>query len=392
MSTESRTWLRVGLGLFIVAYGANIFAPLLPAYRQAAGLSQPQVTFLLAIYVLGLIPALLIGSPQSDVRGRRALTRPALLLSGAGSVILTLGASGSFLTLSLGRFIAGVSVGLVMAAGVAWLQELSSGPDYVGARRATIALSLGFGGGTVLAGFIGEFLPHPVLLPYLLHVAILVVIAPLVWRAPGGAAPADGPRRAFFSRSVLSRHFLFAVAAWSPWGFGAVSTSMAVLPALVIDQLSRPVAFTGIIVAVMMSTGVLIQPLATRFGSNLAPSAILGLCLVIAGMLMSALVAEKEWHWLVYPTAVLNGAAYGVMMVSGLREVQLIAPRNELGAATAVFYSLTYIGLFAPLVLSLLGPLVGYSPLFLGGAVIAAVSIGPVMHIARRTEQEGSGH
>ncbi|AJE34317.1 major facilitator superfamily permease [Corynebacterium humireducens NBRC 106098 = DSM 45392] len=383
MSTDSRTWVRVGLGMFVLAFGANLFAPLLLSYRAEVGLTQPQVTFLLAVYVLGLVPALLIGGPLSDVKGRRAMIRPALILGGVGSAILALGAGGSFLALSVGRLVAGTAIGLIMAAGAAWLQELSTGPVHLGARRATVALSLGFGGGPLLAGLIAEFLPHPNLLPYLVHIVLLTLIAPLVWRTPGGAPRPGVERRALFSRSVLSRHFLFAVAAWAPWGFGAVATSFAVLPALVDDALTWPVAFTGLVVAVTMGTGVLIQPLVSRFGSDLVPPAILGLGFVILGMLAATAVAVTGSPWLVFPAAVLLGAAYGVMMVSGLREVQIIAPPRELGAATAVFYSLTYVGFFVPLVLSYLGPLLGYPPLFLGGAVIAAASIGPVVHIAR---------
>lgn len=56
----ARDWIRVALGMFAVAFGANLFAPLLPAYRITDALNQSQVTFLFAIYVAGLIPALLI--------------------------------------------------------------------------------------------------------------------------------------------------------------------------------------------------------------------------------------------------------------------------------------------------------------------------------------------
>ncbi|MDO5669780.1 MAG: MFS transporter [Corynebacterium sp.] len=388
----SRSWLRVGLGMFTVAFGANVFAPLLPAYRDVAGLSQPQVTFLLAIYVLGLVPALLIGGPLSDTQGRRALIRPALILGGVGSVVLALGTTGSFAALILGRFIAGVAIGLVMAAGAAWLQELSAGPAHVGARRATVALSLGFGGGPLLGGLIAQFLPHPDLLPYLVHLGLLTLIAPVVWMTPGGAPHKTQARRALFSRSVLSRDFLWAVAAWAPWGFGAVSTSFATLTALVSEQVSWTVAFTGVIAAVTMATGVLVQPLATRFGSDLVPPAILGLGFVVAGMLVSTAVAVTRWPWLVIVAAVLLGAAYGIMMVSGLREVKLIAPPAELGAATAVFYSLTYVGFFAPLALSYLGPALGYPPLFIMGALIAVASIPPVVRVAKGRGSSGRPH
>lgn len=380
----SRDWLRVALGMFIIAFGANLFAPLLPSYRLHAGLSQSQVTFLLAIYVAGLLPALLIGGPVSDIRGRRALIRPALLLSALGSIVLAAGATGAFTALWTGRLIAGIAMGLVMAAGAAWLQELSTGPAHLGPRRATVALSLGFAGGPLVAGAVAQFLPRPDLLPYLVHLALLAFITPLVWRTPGGAAREDGLRRSWFSRSTVSRRFIWGTALWAPWGFGTVSTAFATLTALVGDQLTWPILFTGLIAAVALGTGVLIQPVATRLDVGRLPPAVLGLLLVVAGMCTAAGVAVTRSPVLVFPAAVLLGAAYGMLMVSGLREVQRIAPARELGAATAVFYSLTYVGFFAPFALSHLGPALGYPEVLLAGAVIAAVSIGPVMWVRGR--------
>ena len=175
------------------------------------------------------------------------------------------------------------------------------------------------------------------------------------------------------------------MAAWAPWGFGAVTTAFATLTALVLDDVAWPVAFTGVIAAITMLTGVLIQPVATRFGSDLVPPAVLGLALVIAGMLASAAVAATNLPQLVVPAAILLGASYGIMMVSGLREVRAIAPPQDLGAATGVFYSLTYVGFFAPFIISLVGPVIGYQTVFLIGAAVAAVSIVPVTRIAART-------
>ncbi|RSZ61453.1 MFS transporter [Corynebacterium hylobatis] len=377
--------------MFIIAFGANLFAPLLPSYRLHAGLGQSQVTFLLAIYVAGLLPALLIGGPVSDIRGRRALIRPALLLSALGSVVLASGATGSFTALWSGRLIAGIAMGLVMAAGAAWLQELSTGPAHLGPRRATVALSLGFAGGPLAAGAIAEFLPRPDLLPYLVHLALLALITPLVWRTPGGAARTDGLRRSRFSRSVLSGRFLWGTAIWAPWGFGTVSTAFATLTALVNDSLTWPVAFTGLIAAVTLGTGVLIQPVATRLDARRFPPAVPGLLLVVAGMCAAAGVAVTRSPGLVFPAAILLGAAYGVLMVSGLQEVQRIAPARELGAATAVFYSLTYLGFFAPFLLSHLGPALGYPEAFLAGAGIAAASVAPVLWVRGRGSSRRPG-
>lgn len=380
----ARDWIRVALGMFAVAFGANLFAPLLPAYRITDALNQSQVTFLFAIYVAGLIPALLICGPLSDRLGRRAIIRPALITSAAGSVVLLTGVWFHFPSLLIGRLVVGISMGMVMAAGASWIKEIAPVAPQISARRATVALSAGFSLGPLASGLVAEFAPRPDVIPYLVHLALLLGITPLTWNASGGlptSAPSDTPQR-FFSSATLSPRFLWAVAAWAPWVFGAACTSFVVLPT--IAESSYPIAFAGLIACITMGTGVLVQPLVTRISSSsFIPPAIFGLGLTTFGMLLSLIVALTQNVWSVFPAALTLGAAYGVMMVSGLREVQIIAPPAELGAATAIYYSLTYVGFFAPFVISFAAPKFGFVPVFIFGAIIALVSMYPVAKVAQ---------
>ena len=380
----ARDWIRVALGMFAVAFGANLFAPLLPAYRITDALNQSQVTFLFAIYVAGLIPALLICGPLSDRLGRRAIIRPALITSAAGSVVLLTGVWFHFPSLLIGRLVVGISMGMVMAAGASWIKEIAPVAPQISARRATVALSAGFSLGPLASGLVAEFAPRPDVIPYLVHLALLLGITPLTWNASGGlptSAHSDTPQR-FFSSATLSPRFLWAVAAWAPWVFGAACTSFVVLPT--IAESSYPIAFAGLIACITMGTGVLVQPLVTRISSSsFIPPAIFGLGLTTVGMLLSLIVALTQNVWSVFPAALALGAAYGVMMVSGLREVQIIAPPAELGAATAIYYSLTYVGFFAPFVISFAAPRFGFVPVFIFGAIIALVSTYPVAKVAQ---------
>lgn len=380
----TRDWIRVALGMFVVAFGANLFAPLLPAYRMVDSLNQSQVTFLFAIYVAGLIPALLIGGPLSDRIGRRAVIRPALITAALGSLVLLTGVWFEFASLMVGRLIVGISMGMVMAAGASWIKEIAPVAPQVSARRATIALSAGFSLGPLASGLVAEFAPRPDVIPYLVHLALLLIIAPLTWNASGGLPLEDSknnPSR-FFSPAILSPRFLWAVAAWAPWVFGSACTSFVVLPT--IAESRYPIAFAGLIACITMGTGVLVQPLVTRISSSsFIPPAIFGLSLTTVGMLLSLIVALTQNVWSVFPAALALGAAYGVMMVSGLREVQIIAPPAELGAATAIYYSLTYVGFFAPFIISLAAPKFGFVPVFIFGAVIALVSTYPVAKVAQ---------
>ncbi len=63
-----------------------------------------------------------------------------------------------------GRLLTGVVSGTVFTIGTAWVNELCDGPG-VGARRAGVALTAGFGVCLMVTGLLAQWAPEPVLLP-----------------------------------------------------------------------------------------------------------------------------------------------------------------------------------------------------------------------------------
>ena len=100
-----RGWFAVALATFAIAWGGNEFTPLLVMYRLEDGFSALTVDLLLFAYVLGIVPALLIGGPLSDRLGRRPVMLPAPLLAAFGSLVLAAGAHSAWM-LGAGRVIA----------------------------------------------------------------------------------------------------------------------------------------------------------------------------------------------------------------------------------------------------------------------------------------------
>ncbi|MET8878711.1 MFS transporter, partial [Nocardia sp. NPDC004604] len=153
----ARQWWGVAAAMFAIAWGGNEFTPLLVMYK-GNGLPVTTVDLLLFDYVLGIVPALLIGGPLSDRYGRRMLMRPAPLIAAAGSLLLAFG-SASVPLLSAGRVLCGVALGSAMAVGSSWLKELSQqpfGPQLpagTGARRSAMSLTGGFAVGAGVAGY-----------------------------------------------------------------------------------------------------------------------------------------------------------------------------------------------------------------------------------------------
>lgn len=99
---RSRDWLAVATATFAIAWGGNEFTPLLVMYRTRGDFSPLAVDLLLFAYVLGIVPALVIGGPPSDRFGRRRLMLPAPVLAALGSTILAAGAD-SEVILTVGR-------------------------------------------------------------------------------------------------------------------------------------------------------------------------------------------------------------------------------------------------------------------------------------------------
>ena len=119
-------WLRVGVAVAAVGWGANQFAPMLLVYRARLGLSDATVQATFGFYALGLIPGLLVFGALSDRVGRRRVMLPALVASFAASAVLIAGGHVAGL-LFVGRFVAGLASGAAFSSGAAWIKELSAG-------------------------------------------------------------------------------------------------------------------------------------------------------------------------------------------------------------------------------------------------------------------------
>ena len=386
-------WTRAALALFVVGWGANQFAALLPVYRIEDGATEGQVTALFGAYAVGLIPALLLVAPASDRFGRRRVLRPVLVLSFVATVVLMLGAWNADLLLP-GRLIAGIASGAAFAPGTAWVKELSLGPAGTGARRAAIALSAGFGAGPLGSGLLAQWAPAPTLLPYVPHLVLTVVVGALVWRTtepplePWTGPSAEASR---VTHALTRPRFLLQVVTTSPWVFGCATLAFTTLPS-VVDVPGPRIAVGGALVAITLGTGVLVQPVARRF--SITATLLIGVGCGVLGFIVSALAAASRGGWLVVPACIAFGIAYGLLLVGGLRTVEQVAAPADLGTVNAVFYSLTYVGFAAPyLGTVLIGAAGGARTMVLLAAVLAATlplvlrgGAGPAIRSRERTE------
>lgn len=402
-SSAARYGLRAGWLMMASGWSANQYSALLGAYRSNLGLSESAVTGLFAIYVVGLVPGLLVGGPLADRLGRRPVALTALTVNLLSSVLLMAG-SGVHALLLPGRFLTGVGAGALLAAGSAWVKELSSAPfspdtpPGAAAKRAGLFVSAGFASGGLVASMIAQWAPRPMVTAYLPHVVLAVVAGLAALRVPEsrGARPAAHPTGASPSPAAgpvtgappaaHRRRFLRAVALLAPWVFAAPAVGFATLPGLVDDGLTGwQTVYAGITTAVVPGAGLLVQPLARRLAArNRLATAVTGLLVTTVGLVVAAPAAALEQPALALLSGALLGAGYGLALTYALTEVAAMAPPERLARLTAYFWTVAYLGMFTPYVLSLLSGTFAMPTLMLAGAVLSAATCLAMVALNRR--------
>ncbi|MER7396839.1 MFS transporter [Streptomyces sp. NPDC000151] len=421
-SAPRRYGLRTALMMTASGWSANQFAALLGAYRAGAGLSDAAVNALLAVYAVGLIPGLLAAAPLSDRYGRRPVALGALTLNAVATLLLMFGA-GSTLWLAPGRLLTGISAGALLAAGGAWVKELSSPPyapagaETVAARRSGVFVSLGFASGGLAAALIAQWAPHPMVLAYLPHLVLAVLArglaqgSPETWPAaadraaagvgaaagaaglvgtgsgrtaagtdPGRTAAApDSARRTRTrtrTRTPLARPgFWRAVLPMAPWVFAGPMVGFATLPGLVDGGLRGwEVVYAGVATAVVPGAGVAVQPLARRLSArSRLLSSVAGLLVMAAGFVLAGPAVVHQQPVLGLVAGAVLGAGYGLVLTYGLGTAAALAAPAGLARLTSYFWSLAYLGMFAPLLLSTLSGSFPMPRLLAGAAVLAVL-------------------
>ncbi|MFT3660917.1 MAG: MFS transporter [Gordonia sp. (in: high G+C Gram-positive bacteria)] len=402
-----RPWMGVSLAVFTAAWGGNEFTPLLVMYRSASHVSAVVVDALLFTYVLGIVPALLIGGPLSDRFGRRPLMLPSPVIAALGSALLAAGAH-SVPLLALGRVCSGIALGLAMAVGGSWIKELSDrdgASATAGARRAALSLTAGFGLGAAVAAVLAQWGPWPNQLAYLVNITMAAVALALLLPTPETRERAVGGRLLDDLKipSALEPRFWLQVAPAAPWVFGTCAVAYAVIPALLTAKTSGwPIVFAGACCLIGLTAGFFVQTLGRRIDRPGSPRAmVVSMVLVAFGMVLAAVAAKVLTVPVGLLAAAVLGSGYGMTLISGLLATQRLAGPNDLAGLTAVFYGLTYLGFASPAILAWIHERYGvsYEAMMLVGAAVALVCLvvvsagsrGPVaqrLAVGKRAEEE----
>ncbi len=363
----------LAFALFAVSFGTNVSTPLLLLYQERLDLSAWLVTWIFAIYPVGLAPALIYAGPASDVLGRRRVMVPGVVLSAVASMVMMVGADRLGLLL-LGRFLLGAVSGIVFTVASAWMLELSVEDGLWGARLTGLVLYGGFGGGALLSGVLAQWAPGPLTLPYLVHL-VLVAAGLLALRRIQETVTPDRSRRIRPRLGIppgTLTPFLKVMTPTALGVFGFPSLALGLFPVLLRPAMgSIAVLVTGLVAGLGMGSIVPAQAAVARIGPGRA--APIGLAVGSVGCLLGTLAFGTDLWPLLIPATVAMGAASGLCLTSGLRMVDLTTSPGDRGALTGSFYAVAYAGMTMPVLVASLAGSDGFVPVLAGVTLLGGL-------------------
>jgi hypothetical protein len=339
-------WAVVFAFLVVMAL-ATLPSPLYGLYRVRDGLSAFTITIVYAIWAAGTIAALIAVPFVAQLIGRRGVMFAAVAttMAAAGELAAWKALPG----LLLGRLLAGFAVGLAAGTAVVYLIELRARADpnaSPGVAR-TIGTSVNVGAlgiGPLVAGLLAQWAGRPLVLSYLVWIALGAVALAGLAVAPETGAP--GAARAPFSVRLPVPAGAATLAAFA--ANGLFSGLSGLFLATTFHRASH--ALVGVTLFIVFTAGVLSQLATARLAASRVfalgtVSMLIGLVLLVTAVRLST---PSLALFLVSGGLIGAGAGAVFKGTTGL-VLDGTAPENRV-AMTAELLIALFVGLSVPVV------------------------------------------
>ena len=275
--------------------------------------------------------------------------------------------------------------------GVATAAIIDLAPATGRARAGLLAASvnvLGLGLGPVVAGVLADHAPHPLVLPYLLHVALVAVAAVGLAAVPEPVERRPGRVRLQIQRvgvpdDVRPTFVRAAVSGFA--GFAVLGFFTAVSP-LFLGQVLHETRhlLTGLTVFALLGSATVGQVASARLPER---TSLLGGCLALAaGTVVVAVGLMTALLPVVLIGAVVAGLGQGASFRAGLQAVTGAAPADRRSEVSSSYFIVLYVAISIPVIGVGAGAQVfGLVPTAVAFAgIVALLAVGAFVSLLRR--------
>ncbi|MDX6567865.1 MAG: hypothetical protein QOH15_443 [Gaiellales bacterium] len=330
---------------------SGVPSPLYVVYQQEWGFSDTTLTVVFAIYIVGLLGALLTVGALSDHVGRRPVLAAAIALESA-SLVLFIVANGVPLLVAA-RFTQGIATGAAVTALGAALVDLNSPttPRLAGLVNSVVPVG-GLSLGALGCGALVEYAPRPTHLVYALLLVGMLTAALALVRMPETSTLRPGARASLRPRigiPVRLRAPVFAILPifLSSWALGGLYLSLGPSVAASIFGLHNHLV-GGLVVTALCGTGALTAFALRGWPADRAMG--LAATLQTGGTAMAILGVEIESTAVATIGTLLAGVGFGASALACFGTLARIALPDERGELFAAAYVISYTAFSVPAV------------------------------------------
>jgi MFS family permease len=361
--------------------GAILPSPIYLQYERTFGLTAGEISVVFAVYAASVIPSLLFLGGISDRIGRRRTMLIGVTLMALGSLVFAFSEGLVWLIIAriLQGFALGMSLGAAIAAVTEWMAEAQRSHA---TQLVVIATAAGSALGALLGGVIGQYSPYPLLLPYLVHVALLVFVAIAIATVPSCPHVHDLQHTTVVAVPKAIRR-PFAIAATQSFiGWGTSAIFLSLVPTFLAGTLDLRNLMVGAVVITLMQIGSASASFAGNALRN-RTAIIIAMLLLGAGMWSLLLSVPTQAYALIGVAALLVGGGLGLSYLAGLRVVAQIAPPDHRAEVNSAFLVACYAGFSLPaLAVGLAANRIGLPESFLASAIVLGAIAVTIMLIA----------
>ena len=369
--------------------------PLYVIYQQRDHFSTLMITAVYAVYAIGVVASLFLGGHVSDWVGRRRVLVTALAVNVLSAALFI--AFPSLPGLIIARVISGVSIGLTTGTATAYLAELhlGGGGAPAGLRPQVVATAANLGGigiGPLGAGLLAQFVPSPLVIPYVIFGGALVVLALLIAFAPETASRPD-PRPAWRPQRVAipasARGTFFAATGAAAAAFAVFGVFNSLVPGFLAGTMHETsYAVAGAVAFSAFAAGAVAQIALGRTG--IATTLKVSLPVLFAGLTLFTLGMWLPSLPVFVLGGIATGAGAGLVFRGSLVAAASTAPPESRAEVLAGFFLGAYVGLSVPVIaLGVATRYVAARDVMLVFVVLAAVAIaGGVRGILHRDRRQ----
>lgn len=328
-------------------------SPLYVVYQHLWGFSATTLTVVFAVYVAGLVAALLILGALSDHIGRRPVLAAAIALEAVSFVLFL--TAGNVPVLMLARLLQGVATGAAMTTLGAALVDLN--PPHAPGRAGLlngIAPTSGLAIGALGCGALVQYAPEPTHLVWVLLLAGMLLAGVVVARIPETSARKPGAAASLRPKLGVPARIRADVLALTPiivasWAIAGLYMSLGPSVAAGVFGLTNHL-IGGLVVTLLCGVGAVASYALRR----VSPARVLMLAgaLLTVGSAVSVLGVEFENVWVAGAGTVLSGIGFGASALAQFGTLAVLAAPHERGELFAVALVIAYIAFSVPAVIA----------------------------------------